>query len=116
MPTSSTAARNGKGKLDKARAKRETSTTQAVAATIGTPKLAAPARPPHKPKVKNFVLPVDVINRGNRRITEFVERTGSGLSWSALAEVALIELFEREDFDAVIKRHGARARRPDVVK
>jgi hypothetical protein len=36
------------------------------------------------------------------------------LSWSGLAEVAILELLDREDFDAVIERHGARARRPDV--
>ncbi len=66
-------------KLDQARAKRETHTTQAVAAAIAAPAAAngaaaaksrAPVRPSaapvqRKPKVKNFVLPVDVISRGN---------------------------------------------------
>jgi hypothetical protein len=124
-------------KLDQARAKRQTHTTQAVAAAIAAPAAAngaapgrsierikespasAPVKPKsapvlQKPKVKNFVLPVDVISRGNRRIAEFFDCTGRGLSWSGLAEVALLELLDRPDFDAVIERHGARARRPDV--
>jgi hypothetical protein len=100
----------GISKLDQARAKRETQSTQAVAA--GVEPTPAPVR--HKPKVKNFVLPVDVISRGNLRIAEFFEHTGRGLSWSGLAEVALVELLDRDDFDAVIEKHGARARRPDV--
>jgi hypothetical protein len=114
-------------KLDQARAKRQTHTTQAVAAAIAAPAAngaaAAKSRAPvkssaapvqRKPKVKNFVLPVDVISRGNQRIAEFFDHTGRGLSWSGLAEVALVELLGRADFDAVIERHGARARRPDV--
>jgi hypothetical protein len=115
-------------KLDQARAKRQTHTTQAVAAAItaapaangaAAAKSSAPVKPSaapvrHKPKVKNFVLPVDVISRGNQRINEFFDHTGRGLSWSGLAEVALVELLDRDDFDAVIERHGARARRPDV--
>jgi hypothetical protein len=103
------AARGTIGKLAQASA-RQTSTTQAVAAAVKP----TAARAPYKPRVKNFVLPVDVISRGNLRIAEFFDRTGRGLSWSGLAEVALLELLDRDDFDAVIERHGARARRPDV--
>jgi hypothetical protein len=106
-------------KLDQARAKRQTHTTHAVAAagTAAPAANGAAAVKPSvaiKPKVKNFVLPVDVISRGNRRIAEYFEHTGRGLSWSGLAEVALDELLKRPDFDTVIEDHGARARRPNV--
>jgi hypothetical protein len=114
-PTRPSARGNGKSKIDQARAKRQTSTTQAVAATVSTPKRLAPARSiAHKPTTKNTVLPADVVARAKRRITDFFETNGRGLSWSGLVEVALLELLERDDFDAVIERHGARARRPDV--
>jgi hypothetical protein len=62
------------------------------------------------------VLPEDLIVRGDRRRVQFREHTGRGLSWSGVAEVALRELLARDDFDAVIARHGARARRPDAKK
>jgi len=106
---------NGKSKsLIQARAKRQTSTTQAVAPTVSTPKRLAPTSISHKPTAKNTVLPADVVARAKRRITDFFEQNGRGLSWSGLVEVALLELLDRDDFDAVIERHGARARRPDV--
>jgi hypothetical protein len=107
---------NGKTKsFDKARAKRQTTITQAVAATISTP----PRKPPAttlKPRVKNVVLPVDVIAHVDSRIAESFKRTGRGVSWSALAEVALRELVDRDDFDDILERYGARARRPDFLK
>jgi hypothetical protein len=116
--TTPSRAPRGKSKLDQARAKRQTQTTQAVAAAVKPSPVAKPKPAPvrHKPKVKNFVLPVDVISRGTRRIAEYLDRTGRGLSWSGLAEVALLELLDRkdQDFDEAIERHGARARRPDV--
>ncbi len=113
MDTKTTPPRsNGKTKLDQARAKRQTSTTQAVAATVSTPKRMTPAA--NKPIAKNTVLPADIVARGKRSITDLYERTGYGLSWSALVEVALRELLDREDFDAVIERYGASARRPDA--
>jgi hypothetical protein len=103
-------------KLGQARTKGQINTTQAVASAVKSSATleSAPAPVPHKPKVKNFVLPVDVISRGNLRIAEFFEHTGRGLSWSGLAEVALVELLDRDDFDDVIQKRGARARRPDV--
>ena len=99
-------------KLAKARAKRQTSITKAVAATV-TPK-RAPAVAARKNVAKNFVLPDDLIARGDLRRAQFRRQTGRGLSWSGVAEVALLELLARDDFDAVIERYGARARRsPD---
>ena len=96
-------------KLAKARAKRQTSITKAVAATV-TPK-RAPAVAARKNVAKNFVLPDDLIARGDVRRAQFRQQTGRGLSWSGVAEVALLA---RDDFDAVIERYGARARRsPD---
>ncbi len=107
---------NAKSKsLEQARAKRQTSTTQVVAAPVSTPKRLAPARSvAHKPMAKNTILPADVVARANSRINTFFEHNGRGLSWSGLVEVALLELLDRDDFDAVIERYGARARRPDV--
>ena len=100
-------------KLDKARAKRQTSMTKAVAAKVQTPK-RAPAAAARKNVAKNFVLPDDLIARGDLRRAQFRRQTGRGLSWSGVAEVALLELLARDDFDAVIERYGARARRsPD---
>jgi hypothetical protein len=104
----------GKSKIAKAREKkREATTPQAVAAAVAaTVKPAKPAAV--KPRVKNILLPPRVVALGDRRIADFSEESGRGLSWSALTEVALLELLGRDDFNAVIERHGARARRPDV--
>ncbi len=88
-------------KLAKARAKK--TLAQTVAET------AAPA-PTHKPKVKNIMLPVEVIAQVDRRVADYLEKTGNALSWSALGEVAFLELIGRDDFDDLVA--GTRARRP----
>jgi hypothetical protein len=85
--------------------------TQAVVAAVQTPKRAQAVAAP-KNVAKNFVLPEELIVRGDRRRVQFREQTGRGLSWSGVAEVALRELLARDDFNAVIEHYGARARRP----
>jgi hypothetical protein len=83
--------------------------TKAIAATI------APKRAPVAPMRKNVRAELRAAGRshspGDLRRAQFRRQTGRGLSWSRVAEVAFLELLARDDFDAVIERYGARARR-----
>jgi hypothetical protein len=73
-----------------------------------SPKSAVPVV--RKPKPKTFTLSRSVLMAGEEKMLE-LKRADVPTSWSALVEVALLELFKHHDLAAVVGRHGIGLRR-----
>ena len=74
-----------------------------------------PKRLPPKPVIdqptpKTVHLSPSVQIAGEEKLLE-LRRSESPISWSALVEVALLELFKRADLPGIVKRYGVGLRR-----